>query len=602
MSGEVRIEIPSDLHSESRGTGYRSQRLDIQEDLASAASLSRRKRGITSLTVETPTHPQFPSELSSLPNPRWKTPEFIAYAFVFVLAIPQMVRVPMRLSDVSHPNFMQFARRLSPGWIPGRLVDNSDSQYRGFRNNLLALVLLASIFLTASFAYNFTTRRSSIPRNNLHRIPFLASFAIIMALFLHGTSAFKIYLILSLNYLIAKFCCSPSAPKYLGPALTWGFNLFVLYMNEIHHGYAFGNLHPSLAMLDTIKGFYPGWHISFNITMLRLVSFNMDYYWASHSTHEPSQDSSTPLAVKQRPRVPHEVEYYAFINYIAYALYSPLYIAGPIMTFNDFLWQLRRPAPPGASPTSKSSVFIYTIRFIFCFLTMELILHYMYMVAIKDTSAWLGDSPLELCMIGFWNLIIVWLKLLIPWRFFRLWALMDGIDPPENMVRCMANNYSTLGFWRSWHRSYNLWLIRYIYIPLGGGRRAILSTLLVFTFVALWHDLSFRLLTWGWLVSLFIIPELSARWLFPSEKYGGYWWFRHLSAIGAIFNVLLMMAANLIGFVLGVDGMKYMLQKIFGTWEGIQFLFLACLCLFAGIQVMFEYREEERRKGVFRRY
>lgn len=25
---------------------------------------------------------------------------------------------------------------------------------------------------------------------------------------------------------------------------------------------------------------YPRWWISFNITMLRLISFNMDYYWA----------------------------------------------------------------------------------------------------------------------------------------------------------------------------------------------------------------------------------------------------------------------------------------------------------------------------------
>lgn len=31
------------------------------------------------------------------------------------------------------------------------------------------------------------------------------------------------------------------------------------------------------------------------------------------------------------------------------------------------------------------------------------------------------------------------------------------------MVRCMANNYSTLGFWRSWHRSYNLWIIRCVF-------------------------------------------------------------------------------------------------------------------------------------------
>lgn len=119
---------------------------------------------------------------------------------------------------------------------------------------------------------------------------------------------------------------------------------------------------------------------------------------------------------------------------------------------------------------------------------MELVLHSMYVVAIKDSSregAWRGDTVFELSMIGFWNLIVVWLKvcsyffpstiqgigsdvglsgdlaqLLIPWRFFRLWSLIDGIDPPENMVRCMANNYSTLGFWRSWHRSYNLWVVR----------------------------------------------------------------------------------------------------------------------------------------------
>ncbi len=41
---------------------------------------------------------------------------------------------------------------------------------------------------------------------------------------------------------------------------------------------------------------------------------------------------------------------------------------------------------------------------------MECILHFMYMVAIKDTNAWYGDSAAELSMIGFWNLIIVWLK------------------------------------------------------------------------------------------------------------------------------------------------------------------------------------------------
>lgn len=43
-------------------------------------------------------------------------------------------------------------------------------------------------------------------------------------------------------------------------------------------------------------------------------------------------------------------------------------------------------------------------------MTMEFILHFMYVVAIKDTKAWVGDSAAQLSMIGLWNLIIVWLK------------------------------------------------------------------------------------------------------------------------------------------------------------------------------------------------
>jgi D-alanyl-lipoteichoic acid acyltransferase DltB (MBOAT superfamily) len=38
--------------------------------------------------------------------------------------------------------------------------------------------------------------------------------------------------------------------------------------------------------------------------------------------------------------IAHSLETYSFVNYIAYALYPPLYIAGPIITFNDFMWQV----------------------------------------------------------------------------------------------------------------------------------------------------------------------------------------------------------------------------------------------------------------------
>lgn len=95
---------------------------------------------------------------------------------------------------------------------------------------------------------------------------------------------------------------------------------------------------------------------------------------------------------------------------------------------------------------------------------------------------------------------------------------MDGIDPPENMIRCVLNNYSTRGFWRSWHRSYNLWLIRYLYVPIVTATNTVVATLLVFTFVALWHDLSLHLLAWGWLITLFVIPEMIAVKAVPETK------------------------------------------------------------------------------------
>jgi len=153
----------------------------------------------------------------------------------------------------------------------------------------------------------------------------------------------------------------------------------------------------------------------------------------------------------------------------------------------------------------------------------------------------------------------------------------------------MANNYSALGFWRAWHRSYNLWIVRYLYIPLGGTRRLAATSVLVFTFVALWHDLSPRLLAWGWLAALFILPEVTARKALPPSlvracastsgklvlirlcfrtQFGDKWWYRHVCAAGGVCNVLLMMGANLVGFVLGVDGAQYFAYELISSWAG----------------------------------
>ena len=330
----------------------------------------------------------------------------------------------------------------------------------------------------------------------------------------------------------------------------------------------------------------------------------------SSDIHKKKQLNPTTLSERDRVNIPAEPAAFNPRNYVAYTLYSPLYLTGPILTFNDYISQ-QRYAPPSVI---RTRTILYGTRFLLTLLSMELILHYIYVVAISKASPnWSLYTPAQLSMMAYFNLHVIWLKLLIPWRFFRLWALVDGIDPPENMTRCVSNNYSAFAFWRGWHRSFNRWIVRYLYVPLGGGgsRRSgsssgftakagrIFNFLVVFTFVALWHDINLRLLMWGWLITLFVLPEVIATLLFPAHK-----WrsrptaYRVLCGVGAVGNVLMMMIANLVGFAVGIDGMKGLLEGILGSYSGLLYLVLACSALFVGVQVMFEIREEELRAGI----
>lgn len=272
--------------------------------------------------------------------------------------------------------------------------------------------------------------------------------------------------------------------------------------------------------------------------------------------------------------IPADIKDFSFRNYVAYAIYAPLYIAGPILTFNDYISQLKYRAASIERPRTVR----YAIRFVLVLFAMEALLHFNYIGAIsKARPEWGSYTAAQLSLLSYFQLHIIWLKLLLPWRLFRLWALIDGIDPPENMVRCVSNNFSTQMFWRAWHRSFNRWLIRYIYIPLGGSSfrtwrlavRSIVTYLLSFTFVALWHDIQLRLLIWGWLIVLFMIPEWIGSYLFQQKRWESQpRLYRTLCSFGSMANILMMMAANLVGFAVGLDGLQAIIRGIVNRWSG----------------------------------
>lgn len=282
--------------------------------------------------------------------------------------------------------------------------------------------------------------------------------------------------------------------------------------------------------------------------------------------------------------------------YVAYVFYVPLFIAGPVVTFNDFCSQVKE----RSRRISLLRTLVYGVRLAACVLLLEVLLHAFHVSAIRDARAWRGFSALEFGVLGFWSLKIIWLKLLVIWRVFRLAALADGIEPPENMQRCMSNNYSGLGFWRGWHCSFNMWLVRYVYVPLGGSRRALWNVWPVFAFVAVWHDLQLRLLVWGGLVCLFLVPEVVCGRVARALRWTERGWYRQGAAVGAALNIFLLMAANLVGFAVGVEGLWVMLAAVLSP-SGVVFVVTSFVVFFAAAQLMFEVRAEEQRRGIFRR-
>ncbi|KAJ1949253.1 glycerol transporter [Linderina pennispora] len=416
-------------------------------------------------------------------------------------------------------------------------------------------------------------------RGALPSLWFPSIFAVVFVVVLSGTSVVFILGLALGNYVLAKRL----GGKRWAPVVFWMYNLAVLFMNEHYDGYEFGRISPALAWLDGHRGILRRWDVTFNITMLRMMSFALDYHWQRQQADAPA----VPATDKQRVETPCFAEDYCLINYWAYLAYPPLYLTGPIITFNDFVWQMRFPAP---SVTGRGTI-TYGLRLVASVLLMELILHTVYAVAISKLGQWDTYSAYEISLFGYMRLTFIWLKLLVIWRFARFWAMADGLATIENMRRCMSNNYSLQQFWRDWHCSYNKWLVRYLYIPLGGRRTAPWNTFVVFTFVALWHDLTMRLLQWAWLIALLFLPEALATW------YGQRWarrpYFRFLCSLGGALNIIAMMVANLVGF--GDAGVDKMLDKIFSR-SGAAFLAGTYFLLNIHLQVMFEWREHQYRK------
>jgi D-alanyl-lipoteichoic acid acyltransferase DltB (MBOAT superfamily) len=412
--------------------------------------------------------------------------------------------------------------------------------------------------------------------------------------FLHGRAGLIPIAICVVHFAIAKVF----GGTRLAPLTAWTFNTAVLLSMYFTSGYS--RVH-ALAWLFAGGGQLLRWHTVFKIAMLRMLSFSMDYHWALCQV-PPNPAVAKHSELERQQETPRPVAQYDFVTFFVYCFYLPLYIAGPIVTYNAFVAQLETPqktVPLWKAIRGVGLVALYAVCFDVCN-------HYFYMNGINENRWWYdGLNPSEIAAMALYMMNWMWMKFLIIWRFFRLFAVLDGIDSHENMPRCISMISRPSVMWRSWHASFNVWAVRYLYVPLGGRRWQWLTAWLIFIYIAMWHDIEVRWLAWAVIncAGLFIEGAITTtvgksprfEWLRAA------WYYRHLQALGSAVSIYLLIVANL-AISHGFEHTPALVRLFLFAPGALKAFAITFSVLFAAGHLQMEIRAEEARHNHAKRY
>ena len=537
---------------------------------------------------------------------------FFEYIFYTIISTILIVYYTFNLGSICYKLAEKYDFKLNgltKGYsFLGGYRDLSDFQWRYYRENLCLILIFAFIFVLIAKLIKSYSSKNALKY-------FYLLFGLGYAFFLHRLKMIYLIIVLLISYSLCKNY-SYFGKKYF-IALTWIFCIIVKITSEIWDGYSIDFLNSS----EFLKKPLLGWNGVFGLIMLKIISFNMEFsnatekYFKNNNLismekiKEHCKDcNQTKFCLKALKFVYVKESDFTFLNLLIYIFYPPFYFSGPTIMFHSFIFQVNNYDNNGHNDNFDRNKIIYLIRCIGVFITLEIFNHFIFVNAIMTNkyNSWIfeeyriNNSYFNYFFLAFNNLVFIFLKFSLIWKVARLWGWADGIYSEENMNRCIYNNYSFEGFWRQWHRSYNVWLIRYMYIPLGGKKKKLLNTFIIFSFVALWHDLKFNLLLWAWTIYLSLIPEIIIKSYFNREEnqyLNNYMWFRYLRAWFCSIIIILMITANLMGFGIGnkelVDALLYLLKLTTPSRFLLVSLFFSPLTF-----AMFYIRELERMNGI----
>ena len=186
----------------------------------------------------------------------------------------------------------------------------------------------------------------------------------------------------------------------------------------------------------------------------------------------------------------------SFIEYLAFILFFPTMVAGPIKRFQDFLPTLRQPSTDWAGDFERG------LTRILCGLVKK------FAIADVLTSLTVHLNAADIMAAQRW-VLPVWLIAYALQIYFDFSSYSDiaigsarlfGLKVKENFDWPYLRTNITQ-FWRHWHMSLTKWLTDYVFIPLGGSRtsqpRVYANVIMTMFISGLWHGAGVNFILWG---------------------------------------------------------------------------------------------------------